>query len=244
MNHISEPLWSHPNSQGRGSVEAAARDRHNLAVALLTDLPPTITALAEEGGIVALQIVECNPAEIRANIPADRAWTGAEFKVRLRDEAGSGHDIHLVVRDPPPECADTRLAKLEIQAIRHVDGNRTHPRAQLNELALLRIRYSHQLAAQSEFDAHMADLSKHGLAIITPTPLHPGDQLVVAATLNGALVQLPARVLNTTIAHFGRIRVGCELLPTNDAITHQLTTLTSNGQNIGSPQQRMPPRTR
>ena len=57
------------------------------------------------------------------------------------------------------------------------------------------------------------------MAFITERRFAPGDTLTTMVSVDVGLIRLGARVLQVTAAHYGRLRVGCEVtrIPTPTA---------------------------
>ena len=144
---------------------------------------------------------------ISAHIPTDQARPGAELRVRIRDDEGSGHDILMDVRDSFFAAENVELARLEIRAVRRIDGDRTEPRAQVSDLALVHIESGESIRSGAEFDVRLSDLSGDGLAFVTTEPIREGDRMSVMTMVDGSLALDRARCTSRP-AHYGRHRVG------------------------------------
>ena len=57
-------------------------------------------------------------------------------------------------------------------------------------------------------------------------------------TIRGQLLRLQARALQTSPSHYGRQRVGCEILQITDDDRRRVAELTTELPSDGSPQQR------
>ncbi len=216
--------------------------RLSLALSILAELPTTIRALSADGGVVPVHVISSDAAGIRAHVPTDRGRPGAELKVRIRDEEGCGHDIVMDVREAFFAAENLVQARLVVRAVKRFEGDRSAPRARVEDLALVRIEYGELIATGVEFDARLADLSSDGVSFITTEDVRVGDRLGVMATIDGSLVRLTALVLHTTPAHYGRQRVGAEILEAADADRRRLAALARTAPVEGSREQRFEPR--
>jgi hypothetical protein len=219
-------------------VTAKKRKVLDLALGILAELPTTIRALSADGGVVPVQVVTSDEDGISAHIPTDQARPGAELRVRIRDDEGSGHDILMDVRDSFFAAENVELARLEIRAVRRIDGDRTEPRAQVSDLALVHIESGASIRSGAEFDVRLSDLSGDGLAFVTTEPIREGDRMSVMTMVDGSFLRLTAAALHVTPAHYGRHRVGAEVLDATEADRERLATLARNTPAAGSRTQR------
>jgi hypothetical protein len=214
----------------------------DLALGILAELPTTIRATSADGGVVPVQVVTSDAESISAHIPTDQARPGAELKVRIRDDEGSGHDIFMEVRDSFFAAENVELARLEVRAVRRIDGDRAGPRARVSDLALVHVEAGASIATGVEFDVRLTDLSSNGLAFVTTEPVREGDRVSVMATVDATLVRVTAAVLHITPAHYGRHRVGAEIIDATGEDRDRLAKLARNAPATGSRGQRFEPR--
>jgi hypothetical protein len=116
---------------------------------------------------------------------------------------------------------------------------RVLPRADVKELALLRVLGARGLAEGEEFDVRLADLSIGGVAFITDQRFHIGDRCSLMVSVDGRLLRLQARVLQTTGAPWGRLRVGCEIVQIGEADRDRIAELTEKMPHRGTQEQRI-----
>ena len=157
----------------------------------------------------------------------------------MRDDNGCGHDITLAVRETSFVADDVLEARLVVTGVRRINGDRTAPRAHLSDLALVRVEAGQQIDEGYEFDARLADLGPAGVSFITTEKLAEGDLVGVMATVDGVMVRLKALVLHTTPAHYGRVRIGCEVTSVTDADRRRLSILTSETPAPGTRAERL-----
>ena len=200
----------------------------DLALGVLAELPPDIAAHAESGGVVPVRIVEWRGDKLGAHVPTGGVDVGESLKMRVRDAEGSGYDIGIVVRQLFFHDAENELAQLEVDGVTRIAAGRAHDRAEISDLALVQVTRAEAIAEGVEFDVRLADVSDGGVSFLTAEDVREGDQLIVMATIDGALASLHVRALHTTRAHYGRVRVGCEVTHMSDADRTRLAQLTSS----------------
>jgi hypothetical protein len=209
------------------------------AVSVLATLPKKLDVLSEDGGAVPLEILGHDADSIQALAPVHRVRIGLRLRMRQRDEHGAGHDIDLRVSEIFYESDRAATLQLTVERLRRRSGRRTSPRARLSDLALVSVLYSPKVRAESEFDVHLTDLSADGLAFVTDKPLRPGDLLSVMPTIDRRLVRLRARVLHTAAAHYGRRRIGCEVIEVAGSERARLAVLATMAQSSDSASERL-----
>jgi PilZ domain len=209
------------------------------AVSVLSTLPKKLDVLSEDGGTVALEILGHDADSIQALAPVHRVRIGLRLRLRQRDEHGGGHDVDLRVADIFYESDRAATLQLSVERLRRRSGRRTSPRARLSDLALVSVLYSPKVRAESEFDVHLTDLSADGLAFVTDKPLRAGDLLSVMPTIDRRLVRLRARVLHTAAAHYGRRRIGCEVIEVAGSERARLAVLATMAQSSDSATERL-----
>jgi PilZ domain-containing protein len=209
------------------------------AVSVLATLPKKLDVLSEDGGTVTLEILGHDADCIQALAPVHRVRIGLRLRMRQRDEHGAGHDIDLRVADIFYESDRAATLQLTVERLRRRSGQRTSPRARLSDLALVSVLYSPKVRAESEFDVHLTDLSADGLAFVTDKPLRAGDLLSVMPTIDRRLVRLRARVLHTAAAHYGRRRIGCEVVEVAGSERARLAVLATMAQSSDSASERL-----
>jgi PilZ domain len=209
------------------------------AVSVLAMLPKKLDVLSEDGGTVPIEILGHDADTIQALAPVHRVRIGLRLRMRQRDEHGAGHDIDLRVSDLFYESDRAATLQLTVDRLRRRSGRRTSPRARLSDLALVSVLYSPKVQAESEFDVHLTDLSADGLAFVTDKPLRPGDLLSVMPTIDRRLVRLRVRVLHTAAAHYGRRRIGCEVIEVAGSERARLAVLATMAQSTDSASERL-----
>jgi hypothetical protein len=212
------------------------------AISVLALLPTEVEVLSEEGGAVALEITGHDENTIHAMAPTNRVRIGLPLHLRERNEHGAGHDIHMRVVEMFYESEQTATLHLEVERVRRRSGRRTSPRARLSDHALVGVLHSRKVSNESEFDVHLTDLSADGLAFVTDEPVTAGDLLTVMPTIDRKLARLRVRVLHTASAHYGRRRVGCEVLSVAGSERARLAVLATIAATTDSHAERLTPR--
>jgi len=212
----------------------------DLAVSILSQLPShKVDAFSGDGGVVALELQSQDGIHILADAPRLRVRPQPELLVRTNDAGGGGHDIALTVTDIVRQSEWTAEVRLGVIDVLRRETVRTTTRAELADLALVRILGARGIAADEEFDVRLADLSPSGVAFVTDRTFHVGDSFAMMATIAGRVLRLQARVLQTSLSHYGRRRVGCEILQITDDDRRRITALTSEHPHTGSAEQRL-----
>jgi hypothetical protein len=213
------------------------------AIAVLALLPTEVEVLSEDGGAVTLQITGHDRETIHAQAAVNMVHLGLPLHLRERDEHGAGHDIHMRVAELFYESEQTAKLHLEVERVRRRSGRRTSPRARMSDQALVGVLYARKVSTESEFDVHLADLSADGLAFVTEEPIMAGDLLTVMPTIDRKLARLRVRVLHTASAHYGRRRVGCEVLSVAGSERARLAVLATMAATTDSHAERLTTRT-
>lgn len=212
----------------------------DLAVSILSQLPShKVDAFSGDGGVVALELQSQDGIHILADAPRLRVRPQLELLVRTNDPGGGGHDIALTVTDIVRQSEWTAEVQLGVTDVLRRETMRTTTRAELADLALVRVLGARGIAADEEFDVRLADLSPSGVAFVTDRTFHVGDSFAMMATIAGRVLRLQARVLQTSLSHYGRRRVGCEILQITDEDRRRITALTSEHPHTGSAEQRL-----
>jgi hypothetical protein len=186
-------------------------ERLQLALGVLAGTPTSLEALCDGGGVVPIDIVGHDREMLHVMLPKSATTPGMGLRLRLRTPRGSGYDLSLSVARAFYHSEQLSTAHLLVERVRRVNGQRSGPRARLQDQALVGVIYSSGLPERSEFDVHVVDLSPDGIAFVTDADLRPGDLLSIMATVDRKLVRMRVRVLHVTTAHYGRARVGCEV---------------------------------
>jgi PilZ domain len=209
------------------------------AVSVLALLPTEVEVLSEDGGAVTLQITGHDDETIHAQAPVKLVHVGLPLHLRERNDQGAGHDIHMRVVELFYDSEQTATLHLEVERVRRRSGRRTSPRARIVEHALVGVLYSRKVSNESEFDVHLTDLSADGLAFVTDEPIMAGDLLTVMPTIDRKLARLRVRVLHTASAHYGRRRVGCEVLSVAGSERARLAVLATMAATTDSHAERL-----
>jgi hypothetical protein len=210
-----------------------------LALSILSEEPTRLIALRADGGVLPLRIVASDAHALLAHVPADDAREGLTLRLRLRHRDGSGHDIDLAMASAFYHSDGVALARLLVRSVRPASGARAHARTRLDDLALVHVHRASAIASGTEFDVRLVDVGSFGVAFITDADLRDGDRLAVIASVERRMLRLGARVLHTRRAHYGRRRIGCEVLEVTGGDRRLLNTLARRFPVAGSPDQRL-----
>lgn len=210
-----------------------------VALSILSEEPTRLIALRADGGVLPLRIVASDAHALLAHVPADDAREGLTLRLRLRRRDGSGHDIDLAMASAFYHSDGVALARLLVRSVRPANGARAHARTRLDDLALVHVQRASAIASGTEFDVRLVDVGSFGVAFITDAELRDGDRLAVIASVERRMLRLGARVLHTRRAHYGRRRIGCEVLEVTGGDRRLLNTLARRFPAAGSPDQRL-----
>ena len=210
-----------------------------LALSILSEEPTRLIALRADGGVLPLRIVSSDAHALLAHVPADDAREGLTLRLRLRRRDGSGHDIDLAMASAFYHSDGVALARLLVRSVRPANGARAHARTRLDDLALVHVQRASAIASGTEFDVRLVDVGSFGVAFITDADLRDGDRLAVIASVERRMLRLGARVLHTRRAHYGRRRIGCEVLEVTGGDRRLLNTLARRFPAAGSPDPRL-----
>ena len=190
-----------------------------------------------------MQIIKLPPRAIRRPTSRPNRRTGApSFKRAPRDPPGCGH--HPPARRRASTWVPDTAASLGSKSRRYDPSrNRSHPRAHLTD----HVSYASATAPTSSPSRirrpHGRPQHTRPRRSSPQSHLHPGDQIAAPQPSTTPSSNSRARAPH----HHRPLRLHTRRLrtpPNQRRDWTQLATLTSNVQNIGSPQQRMPPRTR
>jgi hypothetical protein len=214
----------------------------DLAVSILSQLPShTVEAFSGDGGVVAIDLRSQDGVHIVAEVPRLRVRGQLDLLVRTNELHGGGYDIALNVAEMLYESEWMATVNLRVLDVRRRESERTTPRAAVEELALVHVLGARGIAQSEEFDVRLADLSPSGVAFITDRTFHIGDTLAMMVTIDGHVLRLQARVLQTAMSYYGRQRVGNEILQITDQDRRRISSLTAVLPHTGSASQRLRP---
>jgi PilZ domain-containing protein len=216
------------------------KERTDLAVSVLSQLASNrVEALSGDGGVVMLELHSQDGVYIVAEAPKQRVRPRLDLLVRTNDAGGGGYDIATTVAEVTHETQWTVRMLLGVLDLQQRQSHRVTQRAAVEEPALLHVLSSRSIAGGEEFDVWLADLSPAGVAFITDQTFHAGDRVTVMVTIEGRVLRLQARVLQTSSSHYGRQRVGGEILQITDDDRRRIAELTTEQPHTGTPEQRL-----
>jgi hypothetical protein len=211
----------------------------DLAVSILSQLPtPKVEAFSAEGGVVMLELQSQDDAFILADAPRQQVRPELDLLVRTNEINGGGYDIVLTVEDTLHQTEWMIGVRLRVLDVLRRESERTTPRAAVEELALMHVLGARRIAEGEEFDVRLADLSPSGVAFVTDRSFHTGDFFAMMVTIRGKLLRLQARALQTSPSHYGRQRVGCEILQISDDDRRRISVLAEDAPHTGTVEQR------
>ena len=211
----------------------------DLAVSILSQLPtPKVEALSAGGGVVMLELQSQDGADILAEAPRVQVRPQLDLLVRTSELSGGGYDISMAVAEVLHQTEPTIGLRLRVLDVQRRESERTTPRAAVEELALMHVLGARKIAEGEEFDVRLADLSPSGVAFVTDRSFHTGDFFAMMVTIRGRLLRLQARALQTSPSHYGRQRVGCEILQITDDDRSRISALTVEAPHTGTVEQR------
>jgi hypothetical protein len=211
----------------------------DLAVSILSQLPtPKVEAFSAGGGVVMLELQSQDGACILADAPRQQVGPALDLLVRTNEISGGGYDISLTVEDTLHQTEWMIGVRMRVLDVLRRESERTTPRAAVEELALMHVLGARKIAEGEEFDVRLADLSPFGVAFVTDRSFHTGDFFAMMVTIRGRLLRLQARALQTSPSHYGRQRVGCEILQISDDDRRRISVLAEEAPQPGTAEQR------
>lgn len=209
------------------------------ALGAMSAIPHSLDAFSADGGIVTLELLGREDDHLVAHAPRLRVREDLELQARTQAAAGGGFDIRMVVANLFEAGEGMATVHLRVAEVREREAERTIPRADVNELALLHVLGGRALTEGEEFDVRLADLSPGGVAFITDQRFHIGDRFALMVSVEGRLLRLHARVLQTSGFPWGRVRVGCEIVKIGDDDRKRIAELTARMPHQGTRSQRL-----
>jgi hypothetical protein len=190
--------------------EPTPHDLLSRFLGLVPPLPTVVSVFAPRGGVEEIMLATVDGGQLVGYGPQSFLHA-TEVVVHLRDGEGGGYDVVLAVTKAFFQAGDHALLHMAVIDIVSRSGHREAPRTRLSEMARARVAFSGSLPKDQEFEARMADASKHGVAFITDLALAIGDRVDLWFEIDGQPLELSALVFHTEPASFGRNRVGCEI---------------------------------
>jgi PilZ domain-containing protein len=211
----------------------------DLAIGAMSGVPHSLDVFSADGGVVTLDLLGREANHLVAHAPRLRVRPQLELHARTHTTSGGGFDIRMVVADLFDAGEGMATLHLQVVDVTPRESHRTLPRAEVKELALLHVLGGRALTEGEEFDVRLADLSPAGVAFITEQRFYIGDRFALMVSVEGRLLRLQARVLQTTGFPWGRIRVGCEIVQIGDADRERIAELTEKMPHRGTQEQRL-----
>ncbi len=209
------------------------------AVSILSQLPSaTVEMFSTDGGVVSLELKHQHDCYIVAQAPRIRVRPQLELLARTTDPAGGGYDIELSVAEIFYESQWVAKLHLRVRSVHRRDSHRATARARIEEVAQLHVMGARLIAENETFDVRLADVSPSGVAFVTEHEFSIGDRFVLMTNVGGRVLRMQARVLQTSGSHYGRQRVGGEILQITDDDRRRIAELTVVVPHEGSPQER------
>ncbi|MDX6593884.1 MAG: hypothetical protein QOJ13_3080 [Gaiellales bacterium] len=211
----------------------------DVAIGAMSGMPHSLDVFSADGGVVTLELLGREGNHLVAHAPRMRVRQELELHARTHTASGGGFDIHLVVANLFDAGEGMATLHLRVAEVNQRESQRTLPRAEVKELALLHVLGARAFAEGEEFDVRLADLSPAGVAFITDQRFYIGDRFGLMVSVEGRLLRLQARVLQTSGFPWGRIRVGCEIVQIGDADHARIAELTERMPHQGTQEQRL-----
>jgi len=209
------------------------------ALGALSAMPHTLDVFSADGGVVTVELLGREGNLLVAHAPRLRVRPGLELLARTQQAAGGGSDVRLLVTDMFDAGEGMATVHLSVEDVSRRQSKRELPRAEVKELALLHVLGGRMLSEGEEFDVRLADLSPAGVAFVTDQRFSIGDRLALMVSVDGGLLRLQARVLQTSGFPWGRVRVGCEIVKIAEADRERIAALTEKMPHRGTEQQRL-----
>ena len=183
-----------------------------MACAVLPELPADLEAFNQGGSALTLRITGADGDRLRAYTEWGAAREEMELVIPIRHPERGGYDIACRVDAVYFEGGTLGRVELEVASVKRRKPYRAAARATASALASVRVVAGRHVAARSEFDVRLVDVSAGGVAFQTERKLSRGDIVSLAAKVPETTVFITARVVNVDRSAYGRSRIGCELL--------------------------------
>ena len=183
-----------------------------MACAVLPAFPADVEAYKQDGAGLTLRLAGTEDGRLHAYTQWGEAREEMDLLIPVRHPERGGYDIACQVTAVYFEGGTLGRVELEISGVKRRKPYRAAARATASALASVRVVAGRKLAARSEFDVRLVDVSASGVAFQTEQKLSRGDVVSVAARVPGTTVFVTARVVNVDRSAYGRLRIGCELL--------------------------------
>lgn len=183
-----------------------------MACAVLPPFPVDVEAYKENGSALTLRVSGTEGDRLQAFTAWGEAREHMNLLIPVRHPERGGYDIACRVDAVYFEGGTLGRVELEISAVMRRKPYRAAARAAASAMASVRVVAGRHLAARSEFDVRLVDVSAGGVAFQTERRLSRGDIVSLAAQVPETTVFITARVVNVDRSAYGRLRIGCELL--------------------------------
>jgi PilZ domain len=199
-----------------------------MACVVLPEFPVDIEAYNQNGAAVTLRISGTGEDRLQAFTEWGAAREGMDLLIPIRHPERGGYDVACRVTAVYFEGGALGRADLEISSVKRRKPYRAAARAAASALASVRVVAGRHLAARSEFDVRLVDVSAGGVAFQTERKLRRGDIISLAAKVPDTTVFITARVVNVDRYAYGRSRIGCELLEATAEQRRRLVEFVAN----------------
>jgi hypothetical protein len=183
-----------------------------MACAVLPPFPVDVEAYKQSGSALTLRVSGTEDGRLQAFTAWGEAREEMELLIPVRHPDRGGYDITCLVTAVYFEGGTLGRVELEISSVKRRKPYRAAARASASALASVRVVAGRKVAARSEFDVRLVDVSAGGVAFQTERKLSRGDIISLAAKVPETTVFITARVVNVDRSAYGRLRIGCELL--------------------------------
>jgi hypothetical protein len=183
-----------------------------MACAVLPPFPVDVEAFKQSGAALTLRVAGTEDGRLQAFTTWGEAREEMELLIPVRHPERGGYDIACQVAAVYFEGGTLGRVELAISSVKRRKPYRAAARAVASALASVRIVAGRHIAARSEFDVRLVDVSAGGVAFQTERKLSRGDIISLAAKVPETTVFITARVVNVDRSAYGRSRIGCELL--------------------------------
>jgi hypothetical protein len=199
-----------------------------MACAVLPSFPVDVEAYKQSGAALTLRISGAEADRLQAYVSWGEAREEMDILIPVRHPERGGYDIACQVAALYFEGGALGRVELTVSGITRRKPYRAATRAAASALASVRIVAGRQIAARSEFDVRLVDVSAGGVAFQTERKLSRGDIVSLAAHVPDTTVLVTARVVNVDRSAYGRSRIGCELLEASAEQRRRLTAFVAS----------------
>jgi PilZ domain len=198
-----------------------------LAVGVLGRLPLEVRASRDDGGTIALTILEPRDARLHCSLSVLDAREGLKLTIPVDTGKRGGYSIGCEIDQILFMGGLDSAARLTITEVTRRRAYRTKERIDTTDVATLEILSSAHHRVGECLLARAFDISPGGIGFTSEIQVDRGDRVRVDTAIAGITIHAEALVVQTSTAPFGRFRAGCQFTRLPLATQHALEAFTA-----------------